>query len=129
MEIPISGIIFSKGSDSNEMHSHQFYLTHYDGRPVHSHPFSGVTSIDDGHRHAYHGITEAAPTGVPHTHRYYTVTSFEDGHTHVIRGTTGPSIPLPRGGHYHIFEGYTSINGTHHLHYHRYGGATGNEIH
>jgi hypothetical protein len=127
MDIPISGIIFSNDSDANSIHSHNFYLMSYDGRPVHRHSFSGITSIHDRHRHSYHGVTQPAPTGVPHTHHYYTVTSFDDGHTHVIRGVTGPAIPLHNGGHYHVFEGYTTVNGMH-PHSHSYSGATGHEM-
>lgn len=72
-------------------------------------------------------MTEPAPSGVQHVHGYFAVTSFDDGHSHTIRGTTGPSIPLPCGGHYHYFEGYTTVNGSM-PHTHRYGGNTGNEV-
>jgi hypothetical protein len=128
MEIPITGYIYHSGdSGEHNQHQHRLYITSWGGRPVHIHPFSGVTSFDAGHRHAYAGRTEPAPTGVPHVHDYHAVTSFDDGHTHRIRGTTGPAIPLPDGGHYHLFEGMTSINGRF-PHAHRYGGMTGNEL-
>jgi len=52
----------------NSEHSHILYLTSWDGRPIHRHHFSGITSINVGHDHKYAGTTEPAPTGVPHTH-------------------------------------------------------------
>ncbi|WEK52942.1 MAG: YmaF family protein [Candidatus Cohnella colombiensis] len=125
MDIPITGIIVhSEDDDSN--HSHKLYITSWDGRPVHVHPFSGVTSYDVGHQHHYAGMTKPAPSGVQHVHNYYAVTSFNDGHTHIISGTTGPLIPLPNGGHYHHFEGHTTVNGSI-PHTHMYQGSTGNE--
>jgi hypothetical protein len=36
---------------------------------------------------------------------------------------TGPAISLPRGGHYHKFQGVTSVNGEH-PHAHKYAGET-----
>lgn len=126
---PVKGVLFClNDSDANSEHSHKLFITSWDGRPVnlHVHPFSGDTSYDVGHYHHYAGITEAAPTGVPHVHNYYAVTSFNDGHKHTIRGTTGPAFPLPEGGHYHHFEGYTTVNGAI-PHTHKYAGNTGNE--
>lgn len=126
MEIPITGfIVRSGGSDSN--HSHKLYITSWNGTPVHVHAFSGETSYDDGHSHAYAGWTEPAPSGVPHVHGYHSITSFVSGHTHVIRGVTGPAIPLGDGGHYHLFEGYTTVDGAN-PHSHAYRGRTGNEV-
>lgn len=125
MEIPITGfMVNAEGSDSP--HSHKLYITSWDGRPVHVHPFSGNTSYDVGHKHHYAGVTEPAPDGVPHVHAYRVETSFNAGHTHIIRGTTGPVIPLPGGGHYHYFEGYTTVSGMI-PHKHKYSGNTGNE--
>jgi hypothetical protein len=51
----------------------------------------------------------------------------DQGHTHIIQGTTGGSIPLPGGGHYHLFEGYTTVNGMR-PHHHAYSGRTGDEV-
>ncbi|GIO64752.1 MULTISPECIES: YmaF family protein [Paenibacillus] len=127
MEIPITGLlIHSEGSGSE--HHHSLLITSWDGRPVrvHVHPISGDTSFDVGHYHHYAGTTEPAPSGVPHVHRYHVETSFNDQHVHYIQGTTGPAIPLPGGGHYHDFAGYTTVNGRI-PHSHRYGGRTGNE--
>nr|WP_234032936.1 YmaF family protein [Paenibacillus faecalis] len=127
----MKGILFcshdSDGSDHSE-HAHKLFITSWDGRSVnvHVHPFSGDTSYDVGHFHHYAGITEAAPSGVQHVHNYYAVTSFDDGHKHTIRGTTGPAYPLPGGGHYHHFEGYTTVNGAV-PHAHKYAGNTGKE--
>ncbi len=106
------------GDDDNGQHTHHMYLISWDGEALHVHHFNGVTSYNAGHRHRYLGTTEAAPSGVPHTHAYYTETSFDDGHRHIIRGWTGPAIPLPGGGHYHVFRGYTTVNGKiPHTHY------------
>lgn len=125
MEIPITGLLFHS-DEAGDTHSHGMYILTWDGRPVHTHPFSGITSFDDGHRHQYAGVTEPAPSGVQHVHRYFTVTSFEDGHTHEIRGTTGPAVPVPGGGHIHYFEGFTTVSGRS-PHTHRYFGETGSE--
>jgi hypothetical protein len=123
-QIPVKGFVYSNETESD--HSHKLYITSWDGRPVHVHPFSGTTSFDVGHDHHYVGLTEAAPSGIQHVHGYYTTTSFNDGHSHIINGTTGPAIDLPGGGHYHYFEGSTTINGrTPHSHVYR--GSTGNE--
>lgn len=118
-------VVHSNNSDLN--HSHKLYITSWDGVPVHEHPFSGTTSFNDGHDHYYAGITEPAASGVQHTHGYYAVTSMNDGHTHIIRGTTGPAINFPSGGHYHYFQGYTTVNGQN-PHSHMYRGTTGNEV-
>ncbi|MEJ9212888.1 YmaF family protein [Bacillus smithii] len=122
MEIPVTGYIVHS-SDSDSDHSHVLYLTTWDGRPLHKHHFSGVTSFNVGHEHRYAGTTEPAPSGVPHTHKYFAITSLNDGHKHEIRGVTGPAIPLPEGGHYHNFHGVTTINGSH-PHSHKYSGKT-----
>lgn len=126
MEIPITGFVVHS-NDANGKHSHKLFITSWDGRPVHSHEFQGVTSFDVGHQHAYAGITAPAPSGVQHTHPYRAVTSFNDGHSHLITGVTGPAIPLPGGGHIHHFEGITTVDGAI-PHSHRYAGNTGNEI-
>jgi hypothetical protein len=125
MEIPVSGYLVHS-DDSDSYHSHNLYITTWDGRPVHVHQFSGVTSFDVGHSHKFVGVTEPAPSGVPHTHRYFTFTSFDDGHRHEIRGVTGPAIPLPGGGHYHEFSGVTTTSGRI-PHSHRYRGKTSGE--
>jgi hypothetical protein len=124
MEIPVTGfIIHSTDSSPDSEHSHHLYLTSWDGRPLHTHHFSGATSFNVGHDHQYAGRTEAAPSGVQHTHKYFTVTSLNDGHKHEIRGVTGPAIPLQGGGHYHAFHGVTTVNGSH-PHSHKYSGKT-----
>jgi hypothetical protein len=122
MDIPVSGFMYHS-DDSDPIHSHQLYITSWDGRPIHNHQFKGVTSFDDGHCHRYAGTTEPAPSGVPHTHRYFTSTSVDDRHRHQIRGITGLAIPLPNGGHYHEFSGVTTVEGTR-PHRHRYSGRT-----
>lgn len=122
MEIPIAGFLYEH--ENEDEHRHELIITSWNGRPVHLHPFAGITSFEAGHRHRYSGVTEPAPSGVPHTHRYEAVTSFDDGHTHVIRGVTGPAIPVPGGGHIHYFEGVTTVNGQI-PHTHTYSGRTG----
>jgi hypothetical protein len=122
MDIPVSGFMYHS-DDSDPIHSHQLYITSWDGRPIHNHQFKGVTSFDDGHSHRYASTTEPAPSGVPHTHRYFTSTSVDDRHRHQIRGITGLAIPLPNGGHYHEFSGVTTVEGTR-PHRHRYSGRT-----
>ncbi|MBB6734549.1 YmaF family protein [Cohnella zeiphila] len=125
MQIPVTGFVV-ESQDDDGRHSHKLYITSWDGRPVHVHAFAGVTSVNDGHSHQYSSWTAPAPTGVPHVHDYRTITSLNQGHTHVIQGTTGPAISLPGGGHYHLFQGFTTVNGSH-PHSHAYSGRTGNE--
>lgn len=125
MDIPIQGYVLCS-EDPDGRHSHKLYITSWDGRQVHAHAFSGVTSFDVGHAHEYAGITAPAPTGVPHVYQYATETSFNDGHVHFIRGTTGDAIPIQGGGHYHLFEGFTSVNGMR-PHAHAYRGRTDGE--
>ncbi|HEU4963862.1 MAG TPA: YmaF family protein [Bacilli bacterium] len=110
-----------------DTHAHRIILITWDGRDVHVHDFAGSTSFDVGHDHRYAGTTEPAPSGVPHVHRYVTITSLDQGHTHVIQGVTGPAIPLSGGGHYHFFEGRTTVNGRT-PHTHTYRGRTSGEL-
>ncbi|GIM46665.1 hypothetical protein DNHGIG_22140 [Collibacillus ludicampi] len=126
----IYGVIYEPDESGSGAHSHEMYLITWDGRVLHVHDFSGITSFDVGHRHGYKGVTEPAPSGVPHIHAYATETTFDDGHTHFIRGRTGPAIPLPGGGHYHYFEGITTRDGAPGVppHSHSYSGKTGNEL-
>ena len=121
-DIPVTGYLF--GSDDQDgLHSHQLYITSWDGNPVHIHHFAGETSFDVGHDHRYAGNTEPAPSGVPHSHRYFTFTTVDDGHHHEIQGVTGPAIELPNGGHVHEFAGRTSVSGAT-PHTHHYSGRT-----
>jgi hypothetical protein len=126
MNIPITGFIMNAGDDDPQ-HSHKLFITSWNGRAVHVHSIAGVTSINDGHSHSYANWTAPAQTGVPHTHSYYMVTSLDQGHTHIIQGTTSPAISLPGGGHYHRFDGYTTVSGRS-PHSHAYGGTTGDEV-
>ncbi|ARK32560.1 YmaF family protein [Halalkalibacter krulwichiae] len=120
--IPVTGYLYHSDEDNSE-HSHTLYITSWNGRPVHTHEFRGVTSFDVGHDHRYAGTTEPAPSGVQHTHRYGTFTSFDERHRHEIRGVTGPAIFLPEGGHYHEFSGVTTVDGVT-PHRHKYSGRT-----
>ncbi|GAA0378123.1 YmaF family protein [Bacillus horti] len=126
-ERPVYGIVVSSGEQKDGEHTHDMYLISWDGRQVHVHNFKGVTSFDVGHRHRYVGTTAPAPSGVQHTHAYQTTTSYDDGHTHVITGRTGPAVPLSGGGHFHYFEGVTTVNGRT-PHTHRYSGRTSDEF-
>lgn len=110
-------------NEDDPMHSHSLYIMSWDGKPVHVHHISGVTSFADGHHHKYVGTTAPALSGVPHTHQYFTFTSVNDGHRHEIRGVTGPDIPLPNGGHFHEFHGVTTVSGRT-PHSHSYSGRT-----
>src|SRR5690348_9018598 len=125
-EQKVFGIVYESSESENSTHSHEIFLMTWDGRILHSHGFSGVTSFNVGHRHNYAGVTNSAPSGAPHTHAYSTMTSLNDGHTHRISGRTGLAIPLPGGGHYHYFEGVTTIDGRT-PHSHTYSGRTGDE--
>ncbi|MFD0715763.1 YmaF family protein [Paenibacillus sp. GCM10027626] len=126
MKIPVTGFVMDF-RDEDGHHSHKLYITSWNGAPVHVHQFSGVTSVDVGHSHHYAGWTAPARSGIPHVHGYYSVTSLDKGHTHVIQGTTGAAIGLPGGGHYHSFEGHTTVNGSP-PHSHTYSGRTGNAV-
>jgi hypothetical protein len=125
----VFGILYEPNVANGEnegSHSHEIFLVTWDGRMLHTHGFSGVTSLDVGHRHSYVGTTRPAPSGVPHTHEYSTITTLNDGHRHRIAGRTGPAIPLTGGGHFHYFTGITTIDGST-PHSHSYSGRTGNE--
>lgn len=122
----VCGIMYEPEESGPETHAHEIFLITWDGRVLHTHGFSGVTSFEVGHRHNYTGITQSAPSGVPHTHAYSTLTSFNEGHEHFISGRTGPAISIPGGGHYHVFEGVTTVNGRT-PHRHTYSGGAGND--
>lgn len=122
LDIPVSGFMYHSGHFDG-LHSHRLYITSWDGRQTHIHHFRGITSFDAGHDHRYSGMTEPAPSSIQHTHRYFTFTSVDERHRHQIRGVTGPAIPLPGGGHYHEFQGTTSVDGAI-PHRHRYRGRT-----
>lgn len=64
-ETRVFGVVYETDNDNADMHSHQLYLITWDGKVLHTHGFSGVTSFDVGHRHAYAGVTDPAPSGVP----------------------------------------------------------------
>lgn len=126
-EQKVYGIVYDPKATSDDTHAHEIFIVTWDGKILHTHGFEGLTSFNVGHRHFYAGITQPEPSGVPHTHLYSTVTSFNDGHTHRLSGRTGPANPLPGGGHYHFFEGVTTIDGRT-PHTHAYSGSTGNEL-
>ncbi|GMA59941.1 YmaF family protein [Alicyclobacillus fastidiosus] len=125
-EQKVYGLVYEPDHSESDTHSHEIYLITWDGRPLHTHGFCGITTLNVGHRHAYSGFTQPAPSGVPHTHLYSTITTLNDGHRHRISGRTGPAIPLPSGGHIHYFSGITTVDGRT-PHTHTYSGTTGNE--
>ncbi|WP_141603913.1 YmaF family protein [Terrilactibacillus laevilacticus] len=93
MEIPISGFMYHS-DDSGTHHSHQLFITSWDGRPVHVHQISGITSFDAGHNHRISGVTGPAipiPNG-GHYHEFRGVTSVNGVHPHTHRysGRTSP---------------------------------------
>ncbi|MDB5084076.1 MAG: hypothetical protein JWN30_962 [Bacilli bacterium] len=122
----VSGVVYDSGEYQSDSHAHEIFLITWDGRQLHTHGFAGITSFDVGHRHHYAGMTSPAPSRVQHTHHYSTVTTLNDGHTHFISGVTGPAIPVPSGGHIHLFEGVSTINGRT-PHRHSYSGRTSGE--
>lgn len=64
MEKQVFGIVVpSNDSSSESEHTHDMYLVSWDGRQLHVHNFSGVTSLDVGHRHTYVGTTAPAQWG------------------------------------------------------------------
>ncbi|GFP75608.1 YmaF family protein [Clostridium fungisolvens] len=78
----------------------------------HTHFYSGMTSINDGHSHDYKGETSPAPTGVPHVHHIAGYTAYEDGHRHYYIIETSPAYQVP-GGHIHYISGITYISEEH----------------
>lgn len=117
MDIPISGYFFELDEAEGSRHTHNLYITTWNGSAAHVHQISGVTSSVLAHQHHYFGTLEAAPTDIQHIHRYFMYTTVSDGHVHEIRGVTGPAIYLPGGGHYHEFQGETLVAGlTPHTH-------------
>lgn len=120
--VPVTGVLFNSNG-VNPLHSHNLLITSWNGQPVHTHEFKGITTFDVGHDHRFMGKTEPAPSGVQHNHRYCTFTSFDAEHKHVIRGVTGPAIFLPDGRHYHKFCGVTTVDGEI-PHRHQYEGCT-----
>ena len=123
MDLPINGYLYKPDNTGYFMHSHHLYITSWGGNPVHVHPFSRQTSYVLEHSHLFAGVTKPAPNGIQHTHSYFVYTSIAGDHIHEIRGVTSPAIPLPNGGHYHEFEGTTTIDGLT-PHSHRYSGRT-----
>ncbi|WP_188646591.1 YmaF family protein [Marinithermofilum abyssi] len=49
-------------------------------------------------------MTAPAPDVPNHVHEYGGPLHFGDVHVHHFSCVTGPPIPLPDGGHYHIIE-------------------------
>lgn len=91
-KVQVKGYVYSK--DNGNEHSHGLYITSWDGRPVsHVHPFSGVTSYDEGHSHQYAGVTGPAiqVPGGRHVHYFegFTTLNGISPHTHHYRGNTG----------------------------------------
>jgi hypothetical protein len=81
--------------------------------PYHSHFYSGITTFDHGHVHAYEGETSLAPTGATHVHYIQGITTYDNGHTHAYSITTGINIPTADGGHTHYIDGATEIANEH----------------
>lgn len=69
-DIPVTGLMYD--SDENPSHSHILYITSWNGRPVHTHQFKGVTSFDEEHKHSIRGVTgpAVAVSGGGHFHEF-----------------------------------------------------------
>ncbi|MFC4078307.1 YmaF family protein [Salinithrix halophila] len=98
------------------LHDHRFEIAFFEEKAsisqnFHRHRYEGETSFDVGHRHGLRGVTAPAPDVPDHVHEYKGTTSFDDGHVHHFGGVTGPPVETPDGGHYHIIEGETTVNG------------------
>ncbi len=87
---------------------------------MHTHNFSGVTTLNDGHLHHYSGVTGTAPNVPGHVHAMNRTTTVNDGHTHNYRLQTRQSAPIA-GGHSHDYEASTSFTDGHN---HNLGGTT-----
>ncbi|GGE27876.1 hypothetical protein GCM10011571_32560 [Marinithermofilum abyssi] len=109
-----------KPEHDDRLHNHHFELSlepSMSQSPPHQHKYEGQTSFDVGHRHSLRGVTAPALDIPNHVHEYQGTTSFNDSHVHHFSGVTGPLILTPDGGHYHIIEGETNVNGlTTHTH-------------
>ncbi|MFV2045926.1 YmaF family protein [Metabacillus litoralis] len=81
-------------------------------KPHHAHRFSAFTTIYREHFHIIDGFTRGVNGNSfdRHRHLYRGITSFKNKHYHRFYGETGPAIPLPGGGHYHLFEDRTYYN-------------------
>ena len=74
----------------------------------HTHNYVGKTSFNVEHSHNYSGLTSNNPDQPGHIHYMEGVTTLNDGHTHSYQITTGPAIYV-KGGHYHYYNGNSSI--------------------
>ncbi|HOJ47472.1 MAG TPA: YmaF family protein [Bacillota bacterium] len=79
---------------------------------MHTHNYSGVTTLSDGHTHQYIGITGAAPNVPGHVHTITGTTTMNDAHSHEYRFETSQSVQLA-GGHSHNYDAPTSITNGH----------------
>jgi hypothetical protein len=87
---------------------------------MHTHNFSGVTTLNDGHLHHYSGVTGTAPNVPGHVHAMNRTTTVNDGHTHNYRLQTRQKRAIA-GGHSHDYEASTSFTDGHN---HNLGGTT-----
>lgn len=81
-------------------------------KPHHVHRYIVKTSDNKGHYHVDEGFTRVVNGNSIdcHVHMFRGVTTFDKGHYHRFYGKTGPAIPLPDGGHYHVLEERTFHN-------------------
>lgn len=75
---------------------------------IHTHNFSGTTTLSDGHTHRYIGITSPSPNDPCHVHFISGETTYNDAHSHNYRLETSLRIQIA-GGHIHNYEGPTSV--------------------
>lgn len=72
---------------------------------MHTHSFSGVTTLNNGHTHRYSGVTTPALNVPGHVHYIIGTTVAHDGHKHSfkLQTGTGKSMKVAGGGHTHSF--------------------------
>ena len=75
---------------------------------LHTHNYIGKTSFNIEHSHNYMGITSSNPNQEGHIHYVEGITTLSDGHIHNYKLQTSPAINV-KGGHYHYYNGTSSI--------------------
>jgi hypothetical protein len=79
---------------------------------LHTHNFTGITTLNDGHTHRYSGITGSAPNVPGHTHAMMGTTTVNDRHSHNYNLQTSQSMQAMRG-HTHSYQAFTSFADRH----------------
>lgn len=79
---------------------------------LHTHNFTGITTLNDGHTHRYSGITGSAPNVPGHTHAMMGTTTVNDRHSHNYNLQTSQSMQAMRG-HTHSYQAFPSFADRH----------------